>query len=244
MPELAKSVKNKKRESSNIIPSLTRTSNRVDVLIMAAGCGERFGKKKQFVTLGGTPVINITVNLFTDIHEINRIYIVYPPDMKKIEVRRRGKLDKDFILVKGHTKREESVKRGLSAVGSEYVLIHDAVRPASSKKLIRRIIRATLKFGSAVPAINPVSTVKYMENGVLKSLDRNKVYFIQTPQGYKTSEIKRAYEEKRNGGFTDSSTVAQKAGMKIKIVRGEADNIKITFPQDYNYLIKTGLRNK
>jgi 2-C-methyl-D-erythritol 4-phosphate cytidylyltransferase len=209
---------------------------RVDAIIMAAGLGERFGQRKQFLDFGDTTVLGWSVRLFKNIEKINNVIVVFPPDMEAEEVRRRGRLDNDVFLIKGGVEREHSVMNGLNAVESEYVLIHDAVRPACTTQLVGRVIESVCQYGAAVPGIKPVSTVKLEESGKFQAIDRNRVFLIQTPQGFKTSIIKNAYENKKSTNSTDSSSVAEEAGIDVKIVEGEKENIKITVPQDYKYL--------
>lgn len=203
---------------------------------MAAGRGERFGKKKQFLDFGKTTVLNTSVVLFMNIEEVNQIIIVYPPDMDKKEVIKKGKLCGDLTMVKGGKKREESVMNGLKHVQEEFVLIHDAVRPCCSKRLIKEVLKTTLEQGNAVPGINPFSTVVFFREGEYKLLDRSKVFNIQTPQGYRTSEIIKAYKNRKDFGYTDSSSVAYDYGIKIIIVKGERNNKKITLQEDYEFL--------
>ncbi|MFC2062035.1 IspD/TarI family cytidylyltransferase [Elusimicrobiota bacterium] len=207
-----------------------------DVLIMAAGKGERFGDRKQFLKFGEATAVNIAVELFKKVEGISNIFVVYPPDMTEEEFMEEGKPGEDAIMVRGGILREESVKNGLEKVESDYVLIHDAARPACTEGLVRRVRDAAAEYGAAVPGINPASTINYIENGNIRILDRNRVYFIQTPQCYKTSEITTAYNDRKKNGYTDSSAVAREAGIEVKLVEGEARNIKITYRDDYQYL--------
>lgn len=214
----------------------------IDVLIMAAGHGQRFGQKKQFLKFGNTTVLGAAVKLFDNIKvrkshkEINRVIVVFPPDMNEYDVRKKGMLSEDIGLTMGELKRKDSVSNGLELVKEDYVLIHDAARPDCSAGTIKRVIEAMFKYGAVAPAIRPSSTVKYLENGRLKPLSREKVLIIQTPQGYRTSEIKRAYQAAGTEEYTDSSSIAQAAGINVRVVDGDNWNIKITLPEDYEYL--------
>ncbi len=215
----------------------------VDILIMAAGSGKRFGRRKQFLQLGKSTVLGETVGLFKNIREVKKIIVVYPSDMSEEEVKRKGMIE-NVTLIKGGIQREDSVRNGLGEVNSEYVLIHDAARPACGVNLIKRVIEATLKYDAAVPGVNPSSTVKYSDGEKLRTLDRSRVYLVQTPQGFRASKIKEAYNAV-TGRFTDSSSVAESSGFDVKIIQGEKDNIKITTPEDYCYLkMKLGIRNE
>jgi 2-C-methyl-D-erythritol 4-phosphate cytidylyltransferase len=207
-----------------------------DVLIMAAGKGARFGERKQFLPLGESTIIASTINIFKGFDNIKNIIIVFPPDMEEEEVREKGMFSDssdELILVKGSEKREESVLNGLEKAEAEYVLIHDSVRPCCSRLLVSRLMDKTVEKEAVIPGVNPVSTVKYMGDGSLKSLDRNKVYLVQTPQVFLTGKIKEAYYNRKNRDYTDSSSVAEDAGMEVAVIEGERNNIKITVPEDY-----------
>jgi len=219
-----------------------------DVLIMAAGRGERLGKRKQFLPLGDSTVVSESVRLFKEFTEIRNIIVVYPPDMEEETVYTEGRLPETVHLVKGSELREDSVSNGLEAVQTEFVLIHDAARPACSKELVKRVMEKTFLSGSAVPAVNPSSTVKIADGKKITPVDRTKVFLVQTPQGFKTAEIKKAYAGRTGKGYTDSSTIAQEAGLEIELVEGERENIKITYFEDYiyvrDYLTREGRRQK
>ncbi len=209
---------------------------KIDVLIMAAGVGKRFGQRKQFLKLGKFTILNLAVKIFMKLEEIADIIVVYPPDMKAAEVRKKAEITDDVVLVRGNVKREKSVLNGLNAVKAEYVLIHDAVRPACSEKLVRNVIVNTLKYNAVVPGINPADTVKLKFNKKVETVDRNNLFLIQTPQGYKTTTIKEAYKAKGKNVFTDSSSVAENYGVDVKIISGEKNNIKVTRKEDYRFL--------
>ncbi|MFH1415242.1 MAG: IspD/TarI family cytidylyltransferase [Elusimicrobiota bacterium] len=207
----------------------------VSALIMAAGEGSRFGSKKQFLKIGGRTLIGWSVSIFDRIDEIISVIIVYPPDMDESEVRSKAEVTEDNIFVKGASRRDASVAQGLKAVNSEYVIIHDAVRPLCSEELARRVIEGTLEYGTAIPAVNPVSTTKYYEKGKIRTIDRDRLYLVQTPQGYRTRDIIEAYSSWKGDTAPDSSTVAENAGIDVKIIKGERENIKITVEEDFKY---------
>ncbi|MEA3506472.1 MAG: 2-C-methyl-D-erythritol 4-phosphate cytidylyltransferase [Elusimicrobiota bacterium] len=207
-----------------------------DAVIVAAGSGVRYGRRKQFLEIDGTTVINYIIRIFARADEISNVIVVYPQDMSEGEFRTRAGIDKEIMAVPGGSRRAQSVKNGLKKVSSKYVLVHDGVRPAVSQELIKRVIDATRKYGAAVPALNPSSTVKYKEGGRIKNLNREEVYLIQTPQGFAAEELIRAYECCGDPEFTDSSSVMEEAGKKNRFIKGEKYNIKITSPDDYRYI--------
>ena len=198
---------------------------------MAAGKGIRFGSYKQLSLVGESTVLALACRLFSD--RVDRIIVASPPDTQPAELRMRAGLDEAVEVVEGGSLREESVLNALRAASAEYVLIHDAARPACPWDLVDRVIKAMAETGCAVPALKPSSTLKYLEDdGSLKPLDRDRVYFIQTPQGYRRKQLLEAYETRSGSGYTDSSSIALEAGMKPAIVEGSPLNIKITVPED------------
>ncbi|MBN2407308.1 MAG: 2-C-methyl-D-erythritol 4-phosphate cytidylyltransferase [Elusimicrobia bacterium] len=207
-----------------------------DVLVMAAGKGQRYGGRKQFLGLGGTTLLGSSVELFRGFDMIRNIIVVYPDDMDEKEVLEKGKVTGAVTCVMGAEKREDSVLNGLREAVSEYVLIHDAARPVCTRRFVADLAQTVREFGSAVPGINPSSTVRYDEGGKTVILDRKRVYLVQTPQGYRTSEIREAYMRRKDREYTDSSSVMQDAGREVKIVPGDPMNIKVTYPEDYEYV--------
>ncbi len=205
---------------------------------MAAGSGERFGGLKQFLSFGTVTVAEKSCSLFRDIDGIARIIVVYPPGMTEQQARLQGGFSPETELVSGGRIREESVEKGLNTVKTPYVLIHDAARPNCPADVILRVIEEMKNSGAAVPGINPDSSVRYEKNNESVSLGRNRVFLVQTPQGYRTEDIVKAYKRRKKSGYTDSSAVAEESGIKVKIVAGDKDNIKITGRGDYENIIK------
>ncbi|MFC2048635.1 2-C-methyl-D-erythritol 4-phosphate cytidylyltransferase [Elusimicrobiota bacterium] len=208
----------------------------IDVLLMAAGTGERFGKRKQFVDLAGQRVIKYSIDLLSGFNEISRIIVVFPLDMDEREVKKLVPVH-GTVFIRGEKERSNSVINGLKEVTAPFVLIHDAVRPCCSEGTIRRVIDKMRKSGAAIPAVNPVSTVKELdETGRYMTIDRENICLVQTPQGFKTEEIMRAYKDKCVGSFTDSSSIAEEAGIYAEVVNGNRNNLKITYEDDWRYL--------
>lgn len=208
-----------------------------DALIMAAGKGERFGKRKQFMDFNGTTMLNHVVGLFEKNMYIHNIIIVYPDDMTESKARDESRITAAVKFVSGGAERADSVRNGLEEVNSEYVLIHDSVRPLCSKKLIKNVLESTFKLEAVVPGINPSSTVKYKQNEVFRTIDRNSLFLIQTPQGYRTRIIKEAYLKTDKSIYTDSSSIVEENGVDVTVIPGERTNIKITYEDDYKYAV-------
>ena len=141
----------------------------------------------------------------------------------------------------GGNTRTESVRRGLEAIGeSEFVAIHDGARPFVSPALINATIESAKKYGSGIAAVRSTDTVKEAENGTfIKSLSREKLWNVQTPQTFSLAQIKKAYND-INGDYTDDSEVYSLAGFSPKIVEGEYGNVKITTESDlYGFMPST-----
>ena len=145
------------------------------------------------------------------------------------------------IVTKGGAEREDSVRLGLEVVppGVKHVLIHDAARPLVSPGVIQRVLEAAVKSGAAIPVIPVKDTLKIIANGkVIKTLDRTKIGAVQTPQGFKTVILRKAFKKlgKRASLLTDDSAVVEAAGMRVKVVQGDLLNFKVTTPDDLRHV--------
>lgn len=142
----------------------------------------------------------------------------------------------DAVIVAGGSDRTESVRLALAAVGdAEFVLVHDAARALTPPSLIVRVVRA-LESGhpAVVPGLPVTDTIKAVDaNGVvLGTPDRSGLRAVQTPQGFQTELLRRAYERAAAGGFTDDASVVEMTGTPIQVVEGDPLAFKITTPTD------------
>ena len=137
-------------------------------------------------------------------------------------------------IIGGQT-RQESVSNALKHVNSEYVLIHDGARPYYSKKLLDSIINKLDEFNAVIPAMKVTDTIKVVESGiVIKTINREMLRTIQTPQGFKTSVIKLAHSLANKQDYTDdSSMIEELTNEKVCVIDGEKDNIKYTQKEDF-----------
>ncbi len=220
-----------------------------DVIIVAAGEGKRMQDKipKPYIKLKGKPIIALTLKVFSEIQEIENIIIVTLPDWIKYcesEVIEKFGFKKVKAIIKGGAKRQDSVKIGLEALSStlnpipDTLLIHDAVRPFITEDFITHLIKMCDKYGAVVPGIPATDTIKEIDNGfVHRTLQRNNVYEIQTPQVFKHEIIKEAYEKAYSCGFygTDDASLVERLGTQVKVVPGLQRNIKITTREDLLY---------
>ena len=212
------------------------------LIIPAGGSGKRFGSQlpKQFHLLNDKPVIIGTIEAFKDIYSIENIIIPAPEEhidtlnsyIKKYEI------SKNIRVIPGGKERQDSVWNALNteeAASSDYVLIHDAVRPLVSKQLINKLIETAQITGGAVPGLTPKETIReIMPDGTYSTLDRSRLKSIQTPQVFKTELFKQAFEKANAAGYysTDDAALFEFAGFDYLIVEGEENNIKITEQQD------------
>ena len=211
----------------------------VTALIAAGGSGNRMNSDipKQFMLIEATPIIAKTLLAFQNDKLTDNIVIVSrPDDIEKIqEIIKTYKIEKVTDIVSGGKTRQLSIINGLNKVTSDIVLIHDAARPFVSQAQIDEVIKSVDKNKAAALGIPISDTLKLSNNGkIVKTIDRNGMYAIQTPQGFDTKLIKAAHENatKNNISVTDDCSVAEAMGIDVFIVNGSARNIKITNPDD------------
>jgi 2-C-methyl-D-erythritol 4-phosphate cytidylyltransferase len=204
-------------------------------IIVAGGSGKRFGGKKQFINLAGENVLKITVKAF-DIPCINRIVVVVPKDDVDEVWNCMKELKKEIKVVPGGPTRYNSVINGLRASGDcDIALIHDGVRPFVTASLIDRVIKGAKEADGCIPVLPVSDTIKIAENGFIKkTIPREHLFSVQTPQAFKMEKILDAHEKAVGGDLipTDDSMLIENAGGRVKIVEGERFNIKITLPED------------
>lgn len=209
---------------------------RVSVIIVAAGEGQRYGAPKQFVPLAGKPVLEWCLESFETHVQVAKIVLVLISAVQKHEYMERYK--KVTHVISGGAHRQDSVLAGFNQIDpseTDYVLIHDGVRPLVSHELISRVIQATKESGAAIPVIPVEDTVKLIEGDkILDTLDRTKIRRVQTPQGFSYQVLKTALNRARDEEYygTDEATLVEKMGGEVVFVDGDYKNIKITTPED------------
>jgi len=219
---------------------------KIGLILTAGGIGKRFGSEtpKQFVFLKGKPLFILTLDNLLKIQEFNNIILTYPKSWENVffDLIEQFPPSRTVDFVEGGSERFYSVWNALqhpSIQSTDIVLIHDAVRPFVTSSLIERLLNGIANSDGVIPGIKVKDTLKESdENGVvLHTLNRDKIFAIQTPQAFKTQILVESYSKAINDGkiFTDDSGVAEFAGFKIKIVEGEEINIKITTPLDFAF---------
>jgi 2-C-methyl-D-erythritol 4-phosphate cytidylyltransferase len=218
----------------------------ISALIVAAGKGTRMGPNidKLFLDLNGCPVVGHTWRTFDSCKLIDEIVMVVREGMQGgfAELQADLGLTKRVRFVAGGKERQDSVWNGLCSLSdnSEIVAIQDAARPCTSQELIAATIDAARETGAAVAAQSMIDTVKESEDGVMvsKTLDRSRLWTVQTPQTFQISIIRRALAEVRKRGLTvtDDTAACELIGTQVRLVASAAPNPKVTRPEDLPYI--------
>ena len=207
-------------------------------LIVAGGNGSRMNNEipKQFLLLKNKPVLYYTIKAFLDAYEDMEVILVLPEEhIGKGQEIIDGYFDASkFRLTAGGRTRFHSVQNGVALIKEEeaIIFVHDGVRCLLTTKLIKRCYEAALEAGTAIPAVAPNDSVRLITPNGNKVLDRNKVRLIQTPQTFHSKILLSAYAIDYKDQFTDEATVVEAFGLKVNLIEGETDNIKITTPAD------------
>jgi len=224
---------------------------RVFVILPAAGLGTRMSAgqssalaPKQFLELGGVPILIHTLRAFAAVPQIAEIYVaVRANEVERLsaQVREHGFAGK-VRMVEGGDHRQESVANALNAIDcspDDIVLVHDAVRPLIDAATIERTIRAVEKHDAAIVGLPAVDTIKQVERTadgaiITSTIPREYIVQAQTPQGFRCGLLKRAFAEAAADEFigTDEASLVERAGAQVTVVQGSAANFKITQPGD------------
>ena len=220
------------------------------LIAMAAGSGSRMrsATPKQFLDLGGKPILRRTIESFISAEPDIRVITVLPKD--HISFWKEYCLSADFnypqLLVQGGFTRFHSVRNALERVPEGAVVaIHDGVRPLVSPGLIKKMfsLMSTRKCRALIPVLPSIDTLRILDRRVDDSgvetltaseeeLDRSRVYRVQTPQMFVSEDIKAAYSQAFDTSFTDDASVASKKGIPLSFCEGERYNFKLTSPED------------
>jgi 2-C-methyl-D-erythritol 4-phosphate cytidylyltransferase len=212
-------------------------------IILAGGAGKRMGTStnKQFLILDNKPIIVHTLQIFEECRTVDGVYLVVnQKDLPIIqeEILETYKFNKVMKLVMGGRLRQDSVRNGLEAIENpcDIVIIHDGARPFISPSFIEKSIFLMEMFDAIIPALPVKDTIKVVskEGFVLKTLERDSLWQIQTPKTFKYEVIVKAYREgmaKKLCGY-DDATFLEFLGKRVKVIEGSPYNIKITTPED------------
>jgi len=216
---------------------------KVVAIIVAAGSGKRMGhaRNKQFISIGSKPILAHTLDVFNSIDKINKIILVIPRGWKRFcqrEIIKKYQYGKEIELIYGGRRRQDSVACGLSLVSSDFdiVVIHDGVRPFVTRRMVVESVARAKRFGACIVAIPVSDTVKTVnrEGLVERTVPREYLWRVQTPQTFQVSLIKKAYAKASQEKFygTDDAQLVERIHRPVRIVRGDYRNIKITTRED------------
>ena len=209
------------------------------IIIVAGGKGLRMGSDipKQFLPIGGKPVLMRTLERFREYSEDIQIILVLPEAQQDYwhQLCQEYHFDVEYTLANGGQTRFHSVQNGLTKVPDDaigVVGVHDGVRPFPSIEVIRNCYTTAREKKAVIPVIPVVETVRHLEGEQSKTVPRDAYRLVQTPQTFDIQLLKAANRQPNNDGFTDDASVVEAFGYDITLVEGNRENIKITTPYD------------
>ena len=206
-------------------------------IIVAGGSGTRMGADipKQFIKLGGKPLLQHTIEKFLSLSFPVGIIVVVSPEWKdywKKYCSETGFLER-YAIPSGGITRFHSVANALQYLPDETVVaVHDGVRPLVTAEFLERMFAAGEELGNAVPAVAPVETVREVSGPESYVLRRDDIRLVQTPQVFRSEVLDAAYRLPYDPAYTDDASVVEAAGYRINLVDGLRYNLKITTPED------------
>ena len=210
------------------------------VIIVAGGSGSRMQSAlpKQFLMLGGLPVVARTINTFSEALPKAEIVVVLPEEHIALWENLRARFDiAPHRIVAGGKERFHSVLNGINALSEEveYIAVHDGVRALVTKRLIIRAMLAAEEHDAVIPVIDVVDSYRRIEGDTSAIVPRTELRIVQTPQIFRAHTLRNAYNVEFNPSFTDDASVVEAAGGHITLVEGERTNIKLTTPEDMEW---------
>ena len=225
------------------VEPIPRQTPLVVALVPAAGRGLRMGGSvpKQFLSVGGEPLIVQSLRILQAAHVVDQIILAVPSadiEYCKNEIVSRHRFTKVTKVVAGGAERQDSVRYALAQVPSDtdIVLIHDAVRPFVTQRMIDEVVAAARKEGAAIIALPMRDTVKQVRtDGMIeRTVDRTPLWLAQTPQAFRRDWIETAHRKAHTEGVraTDDAFLVEWLGYSVAVVEGSGENIKVTRPED------------
>jgi len=209
------------------------------IIIVAGGKGLRMGSDipKQFLPVGGKPVLMRTLERFREYSPTLQIILVLPKAQQEYwkELCQKHNFTVAYQLADGGETRFHSVQHGLALIPDDaegVVGVHDGVRPFPSIEVIRNCYETAREKKAVIPVIPVVETVRHLKGETSETVPRNDYRLVQTPQCFDIQLLKAANRQPYNDGFTDDASVVEAFGFDITLVEGNRENIKITTPFD------------
>lgn len=210
------------------------------VVIVAGGSGSRMQSSipKQFMILGGEPVVARTINTFAEALPGAEIVVVLPEEHIAMWKNLASRFDVAVHkCVAGGKERFHSVKCGIEALSEdvEYIAIHDGVRALATKRLIIGAMLEVERCDAVIPVIDAVDSYRVVDGDKSSVISRSMLRIVQTPQVFRADILRKAYNQEYSPSFTDDATVVEAMGIDIKLISGERSNIKLTTPEDMTW---------
>ena len=209
------------------------------IIVVAGGKGLRMGSDipKQFLPIGGKPVLMRTLERFREYSDDIQIILVLPEAQQEYwhQLCDEYHFDVEYTLANGGQTRFHSVQNGLAKVPDDaqgVVGVHDGVRPFPSIEVIKNCYETARTAKAVIPVIPVVETVRHLDGDSSLTVPRDEYRLVQTPQTFDIQLLKAANKQPYNDGFTDDASVVEAFGHKITLVEGNRENIKITTPYD------------
>ncbi|MFW6257658.1 MAG: 2-C-methyl-D-erythritol 4-phosphate cytidylyltransferase [Prolixibacteraceae bacterium] len=212
-------------------------SDKKYALIVAGGSGSRMGSMapKQFMEINGNPLWMYTFEAFVQYDAHCEFILVLPKSQMETwkNLCKEHSFQINHQIVAGGSTRFHSVKNGLSHIQEEgIVFIHDGVRPLVTQQTIENCYKTAGEKGNALPVFAPPESIRQVSGEKNMAVSRERFYLVQTPQTFRVSLIKKAYQKRYARKFTDDASVLESTGTTINLVEGNRENIKITWPAD------------
>jgi len=207
----------------------------VSAILAAGGRGLRLGhaQPKQLLEIAGRPILERSVSLLQEHPDVDEVIVALPEELVENPPAYLLNTTKPLRVVKGGARRQDSVAAAFRLVSdrADVVVVHDAARPFATSGLLTKTIAAAAESGAALAALEARDTVKKVADGVVSAtLDRHTIFLAQTPQAFRRDVLRDALAV--SGDATDEAALAERAGNPVRIVAGEASNIKVTTPED------------
>ena len=205
-------------------------------IITAGGIGKRMNSDvpKQFLLLGGTPILMYTIQRFYTFDSSIEIIITLPKDWWSYwnELCKKHQFEIPVQLVEGGKERYHSVQKAVQIAEGELIAVHDGVRPLVNNKTIQSAFQMAKEKGSGIPVVSLKESIRKQSKEGTKAINRIDYVLVHTPQCFRSEWLKEAYKQPYSDEFTDDASVVEKSGKTIHLSDSNEENIKITTPND------------
>jgi 2-C-methyl-D-erythritol 4-phosphate cytidylyltransferase len=220
-----------------------RRSVRACAIVVAAGRGNRLGAPtaKAFLPVGGRPLVIYSLKTLAQCPTVAAIVLVVAPECIAVAqetLSHYGPWPVPVKVVSGGAERQDSVRAGIDAAdeATELILVHDAARPFVSPACVTACMEAAADHGAAIAAVPARDSVKMVaaDRVITQTLDRQLVWLAQTPQAFRAGVLRQAHRQASRDGYsaTDDAALVERLGVTVRVVLGEATNLKVTTPED------------